>query len=121
MILRVCAGLVLALSLSGPVALLAADQYLTANQPDGISLLPPPPAAGSAEAVAELSFVRAVVHERTAAEKARAQKDSSLAFSVFQPAIGPTFDLEKLPKTDALLQKVKKEIGGIIDTSKDHF
>jgi len=29
--------------------------------------------------------------------------------------------LEKLPKTKALLEKVKKEIGPVIDASKNHF
>ena len=48
-------------------------------------------------------------------------KSSGLGFSLFAPAIGPSFDLAKLPKTSALLQQVKKEIGKAIDDPKEHF
>jgi acid phosphatase (class A) len=65
--------------------------------------------------------VRAVVHGRTKAEDAQAFADSSLAFGIFEPAIGPDFSLEKLPRTAALLKQVKQEIGEIIDTSKNHW
>jgi acid phosphatase (class A) len=114
-------SLFLACVLPIPSAAFAEGTYLPPNHPDGVSLLPPPPDPASAEGVAELAFVRSVVHDRSAAEKERAQKDSTLAFSLFQPAIGPIFDLERLPKTDALLQKVKKEIGDPIDAPKNHF
>jgi acid phosphatase (class A) len=88
---------------------------------DGISVLPPPPGRGTAEEVADLASVRAVFNGRTEAEKARAMKDSGLSFSLFQPAVGATFDLDKLPKTKALLEKVKKDIGPVIDAPKNHF
>src|SRR5438067_12572400 len=65
----------------------ADSPYLTAGRPDGISLLPAPPAAGSSVALSDLSLVRSVVHDGTAAEKKRATKDSSLAFLIFEPAI----------------------------------
>ncbi len=115
------AAFLVSLLLSTSVPAFADKPYLAANHPDGIGLLPPPAAPDSPEGRAELSFVRSVVHERTAEEKARAENDSTLAFSVFKSAIGPVFDLERLPKTDALLQKVKKEIGELIDTPKNHF
>jgi acid phosphatase (class A) len=108
----------LCLAFSG---LRAAEPYLAAGHPDVIALLPPPPFAGSAEQDADLNTVRAVSKKETATETEKAKKDESLSFSLFVPAIGPAFDLTKLPKTEALLQKVKKEIGPVIDTGKEHW
>jgi acid phosphatase (class A) len=90
-------------------------------RPDGVALLPPPPAAGSVEEAADLAEVQAVFHARTPAELERATKDSSLAFSLFRSAIGPVFDLDKLPKTDSLMQQVKNEIQSTINLPKDSF
>lgn len=95
--------------------------YLSKGTPNGVALLPPPPKPGSAEEKADLETVRTVFNARTDAEKARAFKDAALSFSLFAPAIGSEFKLEKLPKTQALLQEVKKEIGIVIDIPKDHF
>jgi acid phosphatase (class A) len=113
--------LALALLFANAAPLLGQGAYISTNTFDGVSLLPPPPARRSAEELADLASVRAVFNGRTEAEKARAMKDSGIAFSLFQPAAGATFDLDKLPKTKALLEKVKKEIGPVIDASKNHF
>lgn len=101
--------------------LFAADRYLAPGHPDGIALLPPPPAAGSAEAAADLDEARSVFKNRTPAEESRAKKDAGLSFSLFEPAIGPSFAPGKLPKTEALMNKVKAEIGEIIDAPKDYY
>jgi acid phosphatase (class A) len=114
-------ALALALLFASAPSLLGQAAYITTNSFNGVSLLPPAPVAGSAEEVADLASVRAVFNGRTEAEKSRAIKSSSLAFSLFQPAVGATFDLDKLPKTKALLEKVKKDIGPVIDASKSHF
>jgi acid phosphatase (class A) len=114
-------ALALALLVGTAPSLLGQSSYITTNSLDGISLLPPPPARGSVEEVADLASVRAVFNGRTEVEKARAMKDSGLAFSLFQSAVGAGFDLDKLPKTKALLEKVKKEIGPVIDIPKNHF
>lgn len=112
--------LLLCLLLSaGP--LLADNPYLAPGHPDGIALLAPPPVPGSAEEAADLATVRSVFQARTPVEKARAMKDSTLSFSLFAPVIGPIFQPGKLPKTDALLQKVKSEIGDLINIPKDHW
>jgi acid phosphatase (class A) len=113
--------LALALLFVNAAPLLAGAAYLTTNTFDGISLLPPPPNRASPEEVADLASVRAVFNRRTEVEKARAMKDSGLGFSLFQPAVGAAFDLDQLPKTKALLEKVKKEIGPVIDVPKNHF
>src|SRR5689334_19452198 len=62
--------------------------YFPNGLPDGIALLPPPPARGSAEEAADLDCVRAVCKARTTDEEAHATKSASLAFSLFAPAIG---------------------------------
>ena len=99
----------------------ASEPYLAPGHPDGIALLAPPPMPGSAEAAADLELSRSVIKKRTPEEEARAKKSEGLSFSLFVSAIGPEFDLSKLPKTDALLKKVRAEIGGIIDTPKFHW
>jgi len=99
----------------------AQTNYLRTLRPDGVELLPPPPAPGSEEEAADLAEARAVFHARTPAETTRATKDATLSFALFRPAIGPFFELEKLPKTDFLMQKVKKEIQPAITLPKDFY
>jgi acid phosphatase (class A) len=101
--------------------LLADSYYLAPDRPDGIALLTPPPEAGSAEEAADLAAARAVFNGRTLAEAARAAKNSSLSIFLYAPAIGPFFQPGKLPKTEALFKKVKKDIGTPINIPKDHW
>ncbi len=98
-----------------------AEPYLAPGRPDGIALLAPPPELGSAEAAADLELSRRVVKSRTPDEEAHAKRSEGLALSLFAPAIGPAFDLTKLPKTDAMLKKVRAEIGEIIEIPKRHW
>jgi acid phosphatase (class A) len=111
--------LVVLCALSAPV--FSQTYYIPSGTPDGIALLPPPPPSGSCEETADLATVRSVFQSRTPAEEAHANKSATLQFTLFAPAIGPTFDLSALPKTAALLQKVKSEIGLAIDNPKNHF
>jgi acid phosphatase (class A) len=99
----------------------AETSYLPPGKPDGAELLPPPPLPDSAEQAADLASVRSVFHGRTEAEKKRAMMDYGLSFSLFAPAIGPEFDLAKLPKTKAMLEKMKRDIQGAIDLPKKHY
>jgi acid phosphatase (class A) len=117
-VFSVTAGLLL-LCLATP--LWAADPYLAPGHPDGIALLPPPPAPGSEEQAADMEEARTVFKGRTPAQEARALKDATLTFNLFASAIGPEFDLARLPRTEALLQEVKTEIKGIIDLPKNHW
>ena len=110
-------GLLLALA----APLFADTPYLAAGHPDGVALLAPPPVPGSAEEATDLAATRAAFQGRTPAEQARAVKDSTLSFALFAPVIGPVFRPGKLPKTEALLQKVKSEIGDAINISKDYW
>src|SRR5271165_2497138 len=114
-------ALTLCLLLFVAPALLAENYYLTPGHPDGVALLAPPPAAGSAEEAADLATVRAVFNARTPAEEARATKDANLSIFLFEPAIGPFFQPGKLPKTEALFQKVKKDLAEPNEIVKDHW
>ena len=102
-------------------ALLAESSYLAPGRPDSIALLAPPPLPGSEEEAADLASARAVFKARTPAEEARAFKDASLSMFLFAPAIGPFFEPGKLPKTEALFQKVKKEVGEPVERAKRHW
>jgi acid phosphatase (class A) len=102
-------------------SLLAGSNYLAPGHPDGVALLAPPPAPGSAEEAADLASARAVFKGRTPAEEARASKDYSISIFLFAPAVGPVLQPGKLPKTEALFQKVKKDITEPLDTAKDHW
>jgi acid phosphatase (class A) len=102
-------------------ALLAETAYLPPGHPDGVALLAPPPVPGSAEEAADLASVRAVFKGRTSAEHARAIKDENLSIFLFEPAIGPFLKPGKLPKTEALFQKVKKDITEPINAVKDYW
>ena len=99
----------------------AEDSYLAPGQPDSIALMAPPPAPGSEEEAADLASARAVFKARTPAEEARAFKDASLSMFLFAPAIGSFFEPGRFPKTEALFQKVKKEIGEPVDRVKQHW
>jgi len=114
-------ALVLWLSLCVAAPLWAQSRYLASGKPDGVALLAPPPAAGSEEEAADLAEARAVFTQRTPAQEAKANKDASLAFTLFAPAIGPSFDLAKLPKTAALMRWVKADLQGAIDAPKNYW
>ena len=114
-------AVVFCLLLLTALRLLAESYYLPPGRPDGIALLTPPPVPGSAEAAADLASARAVFDARTPAEKARAFKDASLSLFLFEPAIGPFFKAGRLPKTEALFQKVKTDIAQAINTPKEHW
>jgi acid phosphatase (class A) len=101
--------------------LLADSSYLAPDRPDGIALLAPPPEVGSAEEAADLASARTVFNGRTPAEAVRAAKDGSLSIFNFAPAIGSFFQPGKLPKTEALFAKVRKDISVAINTPKDHW
>jgi acid phosphatase (class A) len=114
-------GLAALFALWAAAPALAQTRYLAPGHPDGVALLPPPPLADSAEESADLNSVRKVFGGRTSEEKDRATKDYSISFSLFTPAAGPVFQPSKLPKTQALLGEVRKEIGEVIDEAKNHF
>ena len=95
---------------------------LTAADIDPASFLPPPPAAGSIEAKAELAELRAIEIERTAADVAAARSDSETKnATIFADAIGPRFDLAALPATARLMAIVRAAEKDAANRGKEEF
>lgn len=109
----------LVLALAGP--LWAEDHYFPPGGFDAVALLAPPPRPDSGEQAADLQQAREVVKTRTPAEAARARTDMTLSMASFAQAIGPFFQPEKLPKTQAFLVKIKKEIHAPLYRAKDYW
>jgi hypothetical protein len=89
---------------------------------DPALVLPPPPAAGSVQAKAELAELHAVEAVRTQAEEADARLDGDTKnATIFAEVLGPRFDLAKLPATSALLALVRASEKATVDRGKDEF
>ena len=86
------------------------------------SILPPPPGDDSAAHRAEIAELAAIEAGRTASELAAAQYDSATKdASVFAEAIGPAFDLAKLPETERLMAMVRSSEKFAADRAKAAF
>ena len=95
---------------------------LTAAEIDPATFLPPPPAAGSVQAKAELAELHAIESGRTAADVAAARLDGDTKnATIFAEAIGPGFDLSMLPATAKLLAYVRATEKDATDRGKDEF
>jgi acid phosphatase (class A) len=99
----------------------AATGYLPAGKPDPVELLAAPPEANSHEQAADLAAVQAAFKNRTKADEGLAKSEKEVTFYTFAPVIGPVLDVEKLPKTTALFEKVAKDNKQTIDAGKDHW
>jgi acid phosphatase (class A) len=94
-------------------------QYLTPGHPDAVQLLPPPPAAGSAEQAADLASTIAISKARSTNDEALAESEVKTSVFSFARVIGPYFSAERLPRTDAFFKSILKETKEVVDTSKD--
>jgi acid phosphatase (class A) len=95
---------------------------LSAADLDPQAVLPPPPAAGSMQAAAELAELQAMGQHRTAAETAAAKLDGDTKNpTIFAEALGPSFDLAKLPATKQLFDMVRATEKQVVDRGKDEF
>jgi len=89
---------------------------------DPAHFLPPPPADGSPRALAELAEVKRFQAEATPEQRAQAASDdSSENGSIFAAAIGPGWDLTKLPATAKVLNEVTGSEGPFSDIAKKEF
>lgn len=89
---------------------------------DPALLLPEPPRDDSSLGKAELAQLHVIDRTRTADEVARARADDSVKnVSIFAAAMGPAFDLDKLPATKALFHTVREEEKVAADRAKEHF
>jgi acid phosphatase (class A) len=101
--------------------LIAAEKYLEPSQFDGIALLLPPPGPGTREYEADLNSIRFVFKSATPAERELGAKRSRLSLFDFAPAVGPEFKRGNFPKLEQLFETVRTNIGGIIDSPKNHW
>jgi acid phosphatase (class A) len=95
---------------------------LTVADLDPQAVLPPPPAAGSAQAAAELAELHAMERRRTATEVAAAKLDGETKNpTIFIEVLGPSFDLAKLPATKQMFAMVRATEKDAVDRGKDEF
>ena len=113
----------------GPLLLLAAATANTApvsllgpTELSSAQVLPPPPAQNSAQARAERAELAAVEQTTTAAELDAAKHDDGVKnASVFRSAIGPGFELDRLPQTALLMAMVRGTEKASADRAKAYF
>ncbi len=95
---------------------------LSATDLDPQAMLPPPPAAGSAQAAAELAELHTMQQRRSPAEIAAAKLDGATKnAAIFAEALGPSFDLTKLPATKKLFDMVRATEKQVVDHGKQEF
>lgn len=98
------------------------SRLLSETNFDPAQLLPPAPADASAIGQAELAQLHVIDRTRTPDAVARARADGAVKnVTIFTAAMGPGFDLDRLPATKALFQTVRTEEKAAADRAKDHF
>jgi len=96
--------------------------YLTPAQIEPGRLLVPPAQDGSEIQQREMAAVKRMIQTRTAERFAQAKWDAEHEDATpFLSAIGPGFDLQKLPATAKLLQSVLYDQAIAASTAKDYF
>lgn len=96
--------------------------FLTEADVEPSHLLPPPPVDGSAIAKDELAELHRIGAVTTPAEFETAKWDNDHEDgTIFQSAIAPGFDLDKLPATAKLLKEVRTEEAIAASKAKDYF
>lgn len=100
----------------------AALGLLPPAQYEAATLLPPPPAAGSARAKSEMAELHAIEKARTPeALKYAKSDDETKDASIFAEVMGAGFDLKKLPATAKLFADVRTEEKLAADAAKAVF
>jgi len=107
----------LALCATGQALALSDKPYITLAQFDGITLLPPPPAANSVLQKQDLDAVLAAQKARTPELIKRAQTDRD--FFGFATVLGPKFTADNIPSAAAFIRKVTDETNAMADRVKD--
>ena len=111
-------ALALALAAIAPLS----APLLTPGDLVSAQILPPPPPRASLQFRTERAELAAVEHERTAADLAAAKIDSNTKdASIFREAIGPRFQLVRLPQTATLMMMVRSAEKTAADRAKAHF
>ena len=89
---------------------------------DPAHYLPPPPAPGSPRALAELAEVKRTMAEATPEQRTQAASDNDNENgTIFAVALGPAWDLKKLPATAKVIGEVTGSEGPFSDIAKQEF
>jgi len=96
-------------------------QYLQAGDPDGATLLAPPPMPASPEEAADLAEVRSVSRSVSKDETVAAMADNKFSIFSFTGAIGDFFQPGRFPRTEAFFQRVTKSAEVEVDTAKGYW
>jgi acid phosphatase (class A) len=99
----------------------AEPRLIESTAVDVIALLPPPPAAGSLQAVAEMDVVLRAQNSRSEADATRAKSENKLTPATFQSVLGPDFTAEKYPKAYRLLEDAERDSKFFTSKAKDYF
>ena len=95
----------------------AAGPYL--REFDPLALLPPPPALGSVEDIADRASALQIYAGRSPADVARGADEHKVSIFHFTPAIGRFFQPGRFPQTEALFKEVEAETKQIVDIAKN--
>ncbi|MFT3783107.1 MAG: phosphatase PAP2 family protein [Nibricoccus sp.] len=99
--------------------LAAAGPYLSSNElPDASKLLPPPPAPGSPEDIADRESAYHVYAAHTPEQFANASDQQQLTPFHLTAKVVPWFQPGKFPKTEALLKQVQTESYAVSQQAK---
>jgi acid phosphatase (class A) len=89
---------------------------------DPAHFLPPPPAAGSPRAAAELAELKRIMTQATPEQRAQAASDNdSENGTIFASVLGAGWDLSKLPATAKVIGEVTGSEGPFSDIAKQEF
>ncbi len=113
-----------ALAIAGPLCAAPASapvSYLADSRTDILTLLAPPPTAGSAEDKADLEAAYAVASTATPAQVAQAKDEVKLTPFHFAPVIGSWFQAGKFPKLEALFKEIETESKAVTSKGKKHW
>ena len=96
--------------------------YLTPNEVDFATLIPPPPAENSMQGKLDDQFILDAQKNMTPQKMADIQRDFAQdVFVVGQPVLGANFNKEKLPMTAAFFAKIIKEAGAGVGPLKQKY
>ena len=115
-----CAALAGLIVMAAPA--FAAEPYVTAKMMDLSQLVPPPPAKGSPEDIADMRAVLAAQARASEARRAQALVDSDeTVFVMFTSVLGAKFDATALPKTSAMFERIGESEDDTLDAAKPIF
>lgn len=109
------------LAAAPPAAGAGPEPFLNAAEARMGMALPPPPAPGSVEALADLEVVLQIQAWRTPVEEAFAQEAAHQDLFSFAPVLGAGFQRDGHPAFSALAARLERDIRAVVGPAKDHF